>query len=90
MDPAEVTLSGFIGVAADSYRPMYTTSGFSLYNAPVSGFFCFQINRLQREKNYNILPVNVFSFASILSTCFFFIQNISSSKILRMGGKSHA
>jgi hypothetical protein len=90
MDPAEVMLTGFIGVAADSYRPLYCTPGLSLNNPTFSGIFCFKINRLQRKKNYNILPVNVCSFASILSTCFLFNQNISSTKKLAIGDKSHA
>ena len=90
MDPAEVMPSGFIGIAADSYRPLYCTSGFSLYNITASPNFYFQINRLQQEKNYSILPVSVYSIAFILSAYFFFIQKISSSKKLAIGGKSHA
>jgi len=90
MDPAEVMLSGFIGVAADSYRPLYCTSGFNLYNATVSAIIYFQIIKLHPAKDYNILQVSVCPIASMLSAYFFLIQKISSSKKLVIGGKSHA
>ena len=90
MDPAEVMLSGFIGVAADSYWPLYCTSGFSLYNATGSPIIYFQINNLHPQKHYYILPVSVCPFASISSACFFLIQKIRSSKKIAIGGKSHA
>ena len=90
MEPAEVMLSGFIGVVADSFRPLYSTSGFRLYNSTVSANFYFQINKLYQAKYYIFLQDNLCSNATNSSTWFFLNQKISSSKKIAIGGKFHA
>ncbi len=85
MDPAEVMLSGFIGVAL-----LYCTSGFSLYNSIVSSIFYIHINWLHPTKHYNVLQVSVCSVNTLSSARIILFQKICSSKILAIGGASHA
>ena len=104
MDPAEVMLSGFIGVALPSERQpesihsggvfgrpgLHCTSGFSLSNSIVSSIFYIDINGLHPQKHYNVLQVNVRSVTTLASARSFSFQKISSLNLPDIGGASHA